>query len=220
MKVIPIFAHFYVNTTHSIYCGTPRSITLAKKEKLVIPSPFDPPKSAGTARAQMEMAKAADVVTALEPVFEAPSSSEWRETKAWWANATEDERQDNIYGLAFLNAAKPKQIAKYYAIKEADLKPYAEQWEMGTAARILKINGHQMRWGLSTNIPNAKFFLGLQFANQVQNPQHEDVKSIDEGSGAITIKVLTREDKPDYLPTIIESTRDLDRIEVGGNDPY
>jgi hypothetical protein len=178
---------------------------------------FKPLSKVSNSRKALEQLKAANAIDTLEPVFTPQPSGEWRLTKAWWANASEDERQDQVYGLAFLNAAKPKQIAQYYSIKESDLKQYAEQWEMGTAARILKINGHQMRWGLSTSIPNAKFFLGLQFAQQVQNPQHEDVKSIDEGAGAITIRVLTKEDRPSVLPTIIDSTSNY--LEVG-NDNY
>ena len=172
-------------------------VKIIKKDTLNTDTPdpeFKTKAPKGPVRVALENMKAADAVAAIEPEFKPIASNEWRTTKEWWANATEDERQDQIYGLSFLNAAKPKQIAHYYSIKESDLKPYAEQWEMGNAARILKINGHQMRWGLSTNIPNAKFFLGLQFAGQVQNPMHEDVKSIEENKEqSLTINVIGKD---------------------------
>ena len=116
----------------------------------------------------------------LEPGFAPTPSNEWVSTKDWWAKSTEDEKRDMLYGLCFYSAAKPRLIAKYFSIKEADLKPYQEQLNMGEAARILKINAHQLRWAMSSNIPNAKFFLGLQFAGQVQHPVHDDAPSHDE----------------------------------------
>ena len=172
------------------------TITLSNKALEVIPDPEFKPKSINkpkSPRGELEAIKAEEAIALAQDTFEAKPLDEWRMTKAWWLQASEAEKQDQVYGLAFLNAAKIKNIAQYYSIKEAEVKKYQEQWEMGNAARILKINGHQLRWALTTNIPNAKFFVGMQFAGQVQNPQHEDVKSIDEGNGAITISVLTKD---------------------------
>lgn len=153
-----------------------------------------PKRKYRNARQEADALIAEERVKALSTEFKPSPSDEWRLTKSWWTKATEDERKDMLYGLTFYSSAKPKTIAKYFSIDVAELKPYQEQIQMGEAARILKINAHQMRWAIQSNVPNAKFFLGMQFAGQVQNPVHDDAPSLDEKKDSnIKITVIGKE---------------------------
>jgi hypothetical protein len=152
-------------------------------------------------RQAFEEAMAAEKNKAISANYEPTPSNEWSQIRNWWANSTESEKQDMLFGMA-KTGAKPKHIAEYYGIKEADLKPYQMQISMGRAYLRRKIEEHQVRWALGSNQPMAKFFVGKQFAGQVDNPQHEDVQSLDEGkSQGITIKVIGRDTEAEEAGT-------------------
>lgn len=164
-----------------------------------------------------QLASQADIkhqnkMDAVNPELIIKADDQWRELSTYWASATVEERKSTVFGLTMNNGAKPKDIARLFDIKPDELKPFTSVVNQAIAALKLKIQGNQITSGFMNDTPMMKFFMGKQFGEQVENPQHEDVKSIDEGAGAITIKVLTKEDAPDYKPSIIATVRGIDDL--------
>jgi hypothetical protein len=108
----------------------------------------------------------------------------WRTNPALWANATPDQRRDLLCGLIFydgFSVAKKglSMIAALFKIKVAELNDYIEDMKVADAARCAKIFRNQFQFFLMTDHqPMGKFFIGKQFAYQVNDPAHEGVDSV------------------------------------------
>lgn len=113
----------------------------------------------------------------------------WDQQLNLWSTLSENDRHSLIYSLTSNDGATITDICKYLQIKKDDLKPYISTYEMGRAALKLKINRMQIDFGSETNQPSAKIHLGKQFAEQVDNPVHDD-DTTDNTSSTITINVI------------------------------
>ena len=132
---------------------------------------------------------------AASPTHEPKPNDGWKKQFAIWANANEDERCNLIYGMVILDGAKQKDITRFFNIKEADLKPFAHIFNAGIAALKLKVQRNQISLGLQREDQAAlKFHLGKQFAEQVAEPSHEGVQSVDNAEVKVQINVLKPED--------------------------
>lgn len=129
----------------------------------------------------------------VAPEFHIKTDDQWKALTTTWADADDEARNNIVFGLAYHNGAKARDIARLFRIKPVELKPYAEVLDQAIATLKLKIQGNQITSGFMNDTPMMKFFLGKQFGEQVEQPAHQDVASIDEGQGAITISVVTKE---------------------------
>jgi len=123
----------------------------------------------------------------------------FKNQKALWQNANEEDRHAIVYGMAFFDGAIKKgmsDIARFFGLEPKELKPYHETFEMAKIALKLKIQRNVISLGLQReDMVNLKFNLLLQYAEQTVNPQHEGVESIDE-TKPITINVITKDTVP------------------------
>lgn len=131
--------------------------------------------------------------------FVLPVSPDKEDVALEWQNADVPTREKIIKDLAFLTYAKPKDVSKLFRIKLDELKQYQPFFDSGHAELKLKIQGHNIRWALTTNQPMAKFNMAQQYAGQVANPAHDDVESLDDSRGPkVQIEVLTKPPEPEY----------------------
>ena len=105
---------------------------------------------------------------------------QYNKLTAIWADAQEEDRKSIIFGLVINNGASTRDIARLFAIKTEELKQYAVVMNQATAALKLKVQGNQLSVAFMSDVPQLKFFLGKQFAEQVENPAHEGKESLDE----------------------------------------
>lgn len=141
-------------------------------------------------------------IRAASPTVEIQSDNQWKQLSTHWGKATEDERKDICFGMALHIGAKPKDLSRLFAIKPDELKPYTEVMNQAVAALRLKVQQNQLTTALMSDQPNLKFFLGKQFAEQVENPAHDGVVSDQSDGEAITITVVNRSDAAD-APQVI-----------------
>ena len=120
----------------------------------------------------------------------------WKKQFALWADATHDEKCNIIFGMVFHDGAfNVKDITRFFNIKADELKPFNYIADAAKAALKLKIQRNQISLGLQReDVPNYKFFLGKQFAEQVNDPAHEGVNSVDNAEVKVQINVLKPED--------------------------
>jgi transposase-like protein len=99
--------------------------------------------------------------------------------KKLWNEASERDRNAIVYGMVLYDgaiAAGGRDIARFFGIDKKELEPYKPTFEMAKVALKLKIQHNQISMGLQReDLPMLKFFLGKQFAEQVQEPAHEGV---------------------------------------------
>jgi hypothetical protein len=112
---------------------------------------------------------------------------QWEKLHRDWESWDDDARKDAVFGLAYYSGFKVRDIARLFRVKSADLKQYAEIIDQGLVALKLKITSNQIAFGLLTDQPVIKFHLGKQFAEQVDNPAHEGVSSVETAPPAIII---------------------------------
>lgn len=106
-------------------------------------------------------------------------SSEWRVITTNWESASAEQRSDMVFGLAFYSGFKAKDMARLFRIKTTDLSEFKDIIDQGLMALKHKITSNQIAFGLSTEQPVVKFHLGKQFAEQVDNPAHEGVNTVE-----------------------------------------
>lgn len=104
---------------------------------------------------------------------------QWKLLHTNWEEADEETRKSTVFGLAYNSGFKARDIARLFRIKASDLTVYKEIIDQGLAALKLKITSNQIAYGLSTEQPVVKFHLGKQFAEQVDNPAHEGVDTVE-----------------------------------------
>lgn len=132
---------------------------------------------------------------ASTPTHEIKSNDGWKKQFDTWANASDEERCNIVYGMVILDGAKQKDITRFFNIKDADLKPFAHIVNAGVAALKLKVQRNQISLGLQReDMATLKFHLGKQFAEQVAEPSHEGVQSVDNAEVKVNINVLKPED--------------------------
>jgi hypothetical protein len=131
----------------------------------------------------------------IDPKHALKPSDGWKQQREIWNASTDDERRDYLYGMVLFDGipAETKKglnlIAKFFGIKVSALEPYMDVIEMGDAARVLKITRNQLQsFLIRDDVPMGKFFLGKQFAYQVNDPAHEGVEAVkDDGNINITV---------------------------------
>lgn len=104
---------------------------------------------------------------------------QWRTLHTSWEESDEETRKSTVFGLAYNSGFKARDMARLFRIKTSDLQEYKEIIDQGLAALKLKITSNQISYGLSTEQPIVKFHLGKQFAEQVDNPAHEGVDTVE-----------------------------------------
>jgi hypothetical protein len=123
----------------------------------------------------------AEKAALAKPTFTHTPTNEWKVQRDLWNAATEDERKDYVCGMVFVCGLKKKDIAKFFHLDIKDLEQYNDIIEQSAAMLVAKVRGHQIQWAWRSNhFAAAKFFLGKQFGNQVENPMYDDVQSLDE----------------------------------------
>lgn len=117
------------------------------------------------------------------PTHEVLVNEGWKTQKALWADADYDTRCSIVYGMVIHDGAiSTRDITRFFAIKPKELEPFNEVYEMARAALKLKIQRNQISIGLSHDgNPALKFNLQKQFAEQVNDPAHEGVSSVQSG---------------------------------------
>jgi hypothetical protein len=132
---------------------------------------------------------------AANPTHDPEPNDGWKKQFATWANANEEERFNLVFGMVLTDGASVKDIARFFNVKPDELKPYRHIIDAGKVALKLKVQRNQISLGLQReDQPMFKFFLGKQFAEQVSEPQHEGVESVDNAEVRVQINVLKPED--------------------------
>ena len=126
---------------------------------------------------------------ALMDTHEIIPNDGWKKQFELWSNATEEERKDIIYGMVMHDGAiKPADISRFFGIDKKELTQFKLIYDAAIAALKLKIQRNQISIALQReDQSDMKFFLGKQFAEQVQNPAHEGVASVDTAPPSIVI---------------------------------
>ena len=114
--------------------------------------------------------------------------NQWDVLSTNWHTADDKRRKDIVFGLAYYSGFKSPDICRLFRIKPAELVPYKDIIEQGRIALKFKITSNQIAFGLLTDQPVVKFHLGKQFAEQVDNPVHEGVESLDRQAPTIIIQ--------------------------------
>jgi hypothetical protein len=111
---------------------------------------------------------------AFNDTHELKSNDGWKVQQELWAKLDDDGRKDAIYAMVMADGAvKAALIIKYFGIAKADFEPYKKLHDMACAALALKVQRNQMSLFFSReDVIDGKYFLGRQFAQQVQNPAH------------------------------------------------
>jgi hypothetical protein len=128
---------------------------------------------------------------ALEENLFIRPSDQWQRLRDYWINASDDARKDIVFGLAYNNGAKPLDIQRLFNIVKKDLDQYSDVLKQAQATLKLKIQSNQIKTAFISDQPILKFFLGKQFAEQVDQPAHEGVASQDT-SGGMKINVYSK----------------------------
>lgn len=117
-----------------------------------------------------------------EPKF----NNAWKAQQELWSKLDDDGRRDAVFGMVMADGAiKIPMILKYFGITKEDFAPYRDIHEMACAALHFKIQRNQISIAFwREDQMDMKYFLGRQFAGQVQNPAHEETPSVDENSKA------------------------------------
>ena len=132
--------------------------------------------------------------------------SQWQDLRAYWLDADEDTRKNIVFGLGYNNGAKERDIARLFNIKKEDLKGYGDVLSQAVAALKMRVQSNQITIAFMSDQPMLKFFLGKQFAEQVDNPAHDGVKS-DDTAGGMAINVFTKKvERDEQGNTIAKST--------------
>jgi hypothetical protein len=114
----------------------------------------------------------------LKPTFEIPRSSVWKFARDEWAKASFEDRAEYVCGLVFMSGMNKPGIKKFFNLKDEMLDEFDDIVEQTAAILQAKIQTHQINWAYTSNqFAAAKFFLGKQFANQVEHPVHEGVEA-------------------------------------------
>jgi hypothetical protein len=156
------------------------------------------PSQVRTKEAVIQQAKVAEQrkADAATDEHELRPNSNWKKQFAIWANADHELKCDIVYGMVFHDGAyNVKDITRFFNIKADELKPFAHIVDAAKAALKLKIQRNQISLGLQReDNPSLKFNLQKQFAEQVNDPAHEGVASVDNSEVRVNIQVLKPED--------------------------
>lgn len=117
---------------------------------------------------------------ALMDTHEIIPNNGWKVQFDLWRNADEDGKRDIVYGMVMHDGAIGRyDITRFFNIDKKELAPFVEVFEAAKIALKLKIQRNQISMGLQReDLVNMKFFLGKQFAEQVMEPAHEGVNSV------------------------------------------
>ena len=139
---------------------------------------------------------------AASPQHQVIPNGSWRNQFALWQNADHDGRCDIVFGMVLHDGAiTERDLTRFFNISKDDLRPYRYIFEAGRAALKLKVQRNQISIGLQReDTPTWKFFLGKQFGEQVAEPAHEGVESVESADTKVTINVL----KPEDATTVAE----------------
>jgi hypothetical protein len=120
---------------------------------------------------------------ALMDTHEVILNDGWKRQEALWRDADHETRCSIIYGMVIHDGAiSSRDITRFFAIKSKELEPYAIVYDMAKAALKLKIQRNQISIGLQReDSAPLKFNLQKQFAEQVNDPAHEGVESVQSG---------------------------------------
>lgn len=124
---------------------------------------------------------------ALMDTHEVILNDGWKRQEALWRDADFELRCSIVYGMVIHDGAiNVKDITRFFAISADDLKPFAKVYDMAKAALKLKIQRNQISIGLQReDSAPMKFNLQKQFAEQVSEPAHEGVDSVQSGPPTI-----------------------------------
>lgn len=113
----------------------------------------------------------------------------WKHQFDLWANADTDTKRDIIYGMVMHDGAvNIRDITRFFNIKKEEINPFNEVFEAAKVALKLKIQRNQISLGLQReDMLNLKFMLGKQFAEQVAEPAHEGVSSVQSAPPQIVV---------------------------------
>jgi hypothetical protein len=132
---------------------------------------------------------------ALMDTHEVIVNDGWKHQEALWRDADYNLRCSIIYGMVLHDGAiNVKDITRFFAITSKDLEPFAKVYDMAKAALKLKIQRNQISMGLQReDSAPLKFNLQKQFAEQVNDPAHEGVASIQSGPPTIVYNEVKAE---------------------------
>jgi hypothetical protein len=121
----------------------------------------------------------------------------WKRQEALWRDADFETRCSIIYGMVLHDGAiSTRDITRFFAIQSDDLKPFGKVYDMAKAALKLKIQRNQISIGLQReDSAPLKFNLQKQFAEQVNEPAHEGVDSVQSGPPTIIYNEVKAENE-------------------------
>jgi hypothetical protein len=130
---------------------------------------------------------------ALMDTHEVILNDGWKKQQALWSSADHETRCSIVYGMILHDGAiNVRDITRFFAIKTKDLEPYAVIMDMAKAALKLKIQRNQISIGLQReDSAPLKFNLQKQFAEQVNDPAHEGVESVQSGPPTVVFNQTT-----------------------------
>lgn len=132
--------------------------------------------------------------------------------KETWINANEEERHALVYGLVMHDGAIAKggsDITRFFGIAKKDFEPFKDTFEMAKVALKLKIQRNVLSLGLQREDQvNLKFNLLKQYAEQVNDPAHEGVESVQAAPPAIVINEIkgNNQELRDELDAMVRSS--------------
>lgn len=176
----------------AVFTDKPPTAQTLKKEnkKANAPEPNRTPPPIYTKEQQIALGEHAFArkMEASDPNIIVRANCQWRHLTEQWRNWDADERRDVVFGLAYHAGFKARDIARMFRIKPAELNDYKDIMDQGLVALKHKIASNQITYGLMTDQPVVKFHLGKQFAEQVDNPAHDGVDTVESKIPTIVIQ--------------------------------
>jgi hypothetical protein len=163
----------------------------AQEDRLELAQKLNPKRAVlvPEVQAALEKVSVARKLDACDEGHTLRPSDAHRTQRSLWANATVEEREDMVCGMVIFDGlVKARDVWAFFGVTKQEFEPYLQTHALSCAALKAKVQRNQMSVFLTRDDQaDGKYFLGRQFAGQVQNPAHEDTPSVDENSKSPTI---------------------------------